>query len=178
MPVKRISKEEKKYGYFITCTVIEWIAIFTSEKYFQVLQESLRFYQQEYNLRIYAYVFMTNHMHILFRCSDAIAFIRDFKKFTTFKIRKLLQKDKRKYIKKLIKNSYSKGKGRSFQIWQSTNMPKKIISEEFLFQKMKYIHSNPVKKGYVRSAEDWYYSSAGWYYGKQDNPIIIDNVHE
>ncbi len=39
-------------------------------------------------------------------------------------------------------------------------MPKMIKSEEYLFQKIRYIHANPVRKQYVKNPEDWVWSSA------------------
>jgi len=36
-----------------------------------------------------------------------------------------------------------------------------IESEHFLWQKIEYIESNPVRKQYVRYPEDWRWSSAG-----------------
>ena len=35
-----------------------------------------------------------------------------------------------------------------------------IKSEEYLFQKIRYIHANPVRKQYVKNPEDWVWSSA------------------
>ena len=35
-----------------------------------------------------------------------------------------------------------------------------------MVQKIEYIHSNPVKRGYVDKAEHWRYSSARDYLGK------------
>jgi len=52
-------------------------------------------------------------------------------------------------------------------------MPKIIETEKFLYQKMEYIHANPVRKNYVAQADYWYWSSA--------NPnceIIADKIWE
>lgn len=34
-------------------------------------------------------------------------------------------------------------------------------------KKVNYIHQNPVKKGYVKEAKDWLYSSAAFYEGDE-----------
>jgi hypothetical protein len=39
-------------------------------------------------------------------------------------------------------------------------MSKLVESEDFFFQKLEYIHNNPVRKQYVVKPEDWYWSSA------------------
>ena len=53
-------------------------------------------------------------------------------------------------------NSNSKG----FQFWQQDNQPIELWSEEVFYQKMNYIHFNPVKAGFVLQPKDWHYSSA------------------
>ena len=61
----------------------------------------------------------------------------------------LLQNDRRKYIIRILENSFSKKEGYENQIWQRENYPELIESEKFLQQKVEYIHNNPVIKGYV-----------------------------
>jgi REP element-mobilizing transposase RayT len=86
--------------------------------------------------------------------------IRDFKSYTTYQMKKLIKTDNRKYIQRLIKNSYSKDKANDFQLWQRENYAVQIVSEKFLDIKINYIWQNPVKKGYVSDPESWFYSSA------------------
>ena len=52
------------------------------------------------------------------------------------------------------------------QLWQSGNHPEEIRAEKFYKQKMQYIHYNPVRAGWVRSEEDYEWSSAGYFYKK------------
>lgn len=169
MPSLRVIKELKTEIYFATFTVVDWADVFTSDKYFEVLIDSLEYCQSHKTLHIYGYVLLTNHMHILFSASDAIAFIRDFKKFTTQACKSLLQDDHRKYLLEVLQS-----KEKQFQLWQSTNYPRQIESDHFFEQKLTYIHNNPVLKGYVISPEDWQYSSASWYQGKRDVPLQIE----
>ncbi len=42
-----------------------------------------------------------------------------------------------------------------------------LQSMEMLTQKIDYIHFNPVKRGYVDKPEDWRYSSARHYVGRE-----------
>jgi len=86
--------------------------------------------------------------------------IARFKRHTTKETKRELEKDNRKYITTLIKNSYSKKQGIDFQIWQRENYPEEIYSDRFRDQKIQYIWQNPVKKQYVLNPEDWLYSSA------------------
>ena len=56
---------------------------------------------------------------------------------------------------------------RQFQVWQEGSHPKAILNMEIMVQKLKYIHYNPVKRGYVNDPLDWWYSSARNYVDKQ-----------
>jgi len=54
-----------------------------------------------------------------------------------------------------------------WQFWQQNNKPIELLNPEMFYQKLNYIHDNPVKAGFVRKAEDWLYSSAIDFYGSK-----------
>jgi REP element-mobilizing transposase RayT len=56
--------------YFVTLTVIDWIDVFTRRYYNDFIIENLAWCQQNANLNIYAYVIMTNHIHMVANVSD------------------------------------------------------------------------------------------------------------
>ena len=149
--------------HFITLTIIEWIDIFTKPEYFQVIIDSLKYCRKNKGFKLYEYVIMTNHIHLIVRAKEGhklSQIISDFKKYTTREILSLLEKDNRRYILNLFKNSFAKKIGYEKQIWQRENYPEVIMSDKFLREKIKYIYKNPVKKEYVVNPEDWLYSSA------------------
>ena len=163
MPSLRINSANENETHFLTITVIEWMDIFTKLEYFQTIIDSLKFCRENKGLLLYEYVIMTNHSHLIVRAKEHYnlsQIISDFKKHTTRQILKILESDNRKYILTLIKNSYSKKLGYNNQIWKRENHAEPIAGERFFFQKVNYIHNNPVKKGFVAKAEDWLYSSA------------------
>ena len=49
-----------------------------------------------------------------------------------------------------------------------------IRSEKWFFQKLNYIHNNPVKAGLVEMPEDWSYSSGRNYINGDHSVIKID----
>lgn len=162
MSSPRVNKEYKDQIHFVTITIIEWIDILTKLEYFEMIIDSLKFCQNEKGLEIYEYVIMTNHLHLIVKAknNNLSQVISDFKKHTTREMFKLLEKDNRKYILNLLKNSFYKKKGYDNQIWQRENYPEIILSDKFFKEKANYIHNNPVKRGFVSKIEDWSYSSA------------------
>jgi putative transposase len=68
------------------------------------------------------------------------------------------------------------GKGNIFKIWQSGSHPEAITTRDFFFQKLNYIHNNPVRKGYVARPEHWLYSSARNYLLNDQAILAVDMV--
>ena len=51
--------------YFVTSSIVEMIPVFTNEKYFQILIDSFKFCQKEKGLKIFFYVLLDNHFHLI-----------------------------------------------------------------------------------------------------------------
>lgn len=181
MPPKRIKQENENAIHFLTITIIEWIDIFTKPEYFHIVIDSLKYCRKNKGLLLYEFVIMTNHLHLIAKAKEGYKLsqiISDFKKHTTKEIIKELEKDSRRYILNLIKNSFSRKKDYQNQIWQRENYPEIIVNENFLSEKIKYIYNNPVKKEYVAKSEDWLYSSARNRTLNDNSVIELDNLNE
>jgi len=154
---------EKGTLHFITLTTVEWIDIFTKPIYKQIIINSLKYCQKNKGLEIYAFVIMTNHLHLivssLLKNISISDILRDFKKFITKGIIKELKNDNRKYISQLLKY-YGKKAKQEYQMRQQGNYPEIIETEKFFLQKLEYIHNNPVKAEIVDKQEVYLYSSA------------------
>ncbi|SDF06094.1 Transposase IS200 like [Mucilaginibacter pineti] len=71
--------------YFVTLTVTDWIDVFTRRIYSDFIIENLNYCQQNKKLNIYAYVLMTNHLHLIANAEDGSLsnILRDFKTYTS-----------------------------------------------------------------------------------------------
>ena len=58
--------------YFVTSTVIDWLDVFTRPLYKKIVIESLEYCQKEKGLDIYAWVLMTNHLHMKVGTRDTV----------------------------------------------------------------------------------------------------------
>ncbi len=157
---------EPTHPHFLTCTVLNWLPIFTRQESVMILIESLKYLQREENLKLYAYVILENHIHLVAQSDDIGRSMRHFKSFTAKEILKLLQKERAHTLLKqfqFYKKSHKKD--RSYQIWQEGYQPKLIQSEAMMMEKIRYIHDNPVKRGFVDETKHWRYSSARDYEG-------------
>jgi hypothetical protein len=50
-------------------------------------------------------------------------------------------------------------------VWQDGYHAEEVFSNKFIYQKLNYIHENPVKDKVVEKAEDYLFSSARNYAG-------------
>ncbi|MBU0975253.1 MAG: transposase [Patescibacteria group bacterium] len=156
MPSLRVPREFNSETFFVTFTVFRWYYIFDRYNRWDLLANSIQYCMKNKDLKLVAFVFMLNHIHLIISSSDVAGFIRDFKKFTSKEMKRNIIETER-HILRLFNNNGS------YQFWQRTNAPKLIDTVDFYEQKLNYIHENPIVKNFVMKPEDWYWSSANKY---------------
>jgi putative transposase len=168
--------------YFLTFRVVNWADIFSRQKYRDIIIESLLFYQKNRGLLIFAYVIMTNHVHVIWKASDnnLSDLIRDFKKYTAKLIINDLKgnyrESRREWLLALFRNQGTyNSRNREFQFWRQYNHAIELNNNLWIDQKINYIHNNPVKAGIVEKPEEFIYSSAK-YFVFGDGMIRIDEL--
>ena len=60
-----------------------------------------------------------------------------------------------------------------YQVWQEGSHPQQIQNDEMLWQKLEYIHNNPVARGYVDDPLHWRHSSARNYAGQPGSIEVV-----
>ncbi|MFQ5706708.1 MAG: transposase [bacterium] len=168
---------EKEAIYFVTCTIVEWLPVFTHGKYFEILIDSLKFCQHHKDLEIYAFVLLDNHLHLVVFGPELSLIVGSFKKFTARQVINSLKKDHKDWLLTELAFYKKRYKTKSdYQVWQEGSHPQLIISDEMLIQKIEYIHYNPVKRGLVDKPEHWRYSSARNYFLGDHSIIEINRL--
>lgn len=61
-----------------------------------------------------------------------------------------------------------------YQFWQNGYHPVELSNVAMVEQRLNYIHDNPVRAGFVLSAEEFMYSSARNYSSKRDCVMEVD----
>lgn len=117
-------------------------------------------------MNIFSYVLMENHIHLIASAEDLSKEMGDFKSFTA---RRIIDHCTDHEMNGLLKNFHHLRKthkhDRDYQVWQEGSHPLQITSDEMMRQKTEYIHSNPLRRGYIDKPSDWRYSSARDYEG-------------
>jgi putative transposase len=157
----KINKDGNAQIYFVTSTIVEWIPVFTCADHFRILIDSLEYCRNKYDMKLYAFVIMENHFHLLAGAKDLSQPMQALKSYTS---KKLLESIKEKRSDWLLNQlAFFKAKHKkesSYQVWQEGYHPQEMQDWDMLKQKIEYIHHNPVRRGYVERPEYWQYSSA------------------
>ena len=150
--------------YFVTSTIVEWLPVFTRRVYFEIMIDTFRYCMHTKALKIYAYVLMDNHFHIMVAGPNLSNIFRSIKRHSARRIVQQAEIDGRDWLLDCIRSNKKTYKRDSLrQVWQEGLHPKYILDNSMARQKINYIHQNPVKAGFVSRPENWRYSSAGNY---------------
>jgi putative transposase len=139
------------------------------------LAEAVNMGREKHCLKVWAYVFMPNHVHLLLYPSDETYSIS--KILLTIKqsvARRILIKARKTDPSQLIQFRTGIG-SKKYRFWQDGGgYDRNIIKRDTLLKTIDYIHDNPVRKGLVKSPGDWKWSSFGDWYDNRQGPVKID----
>lgn len=119
--------------------------------------ETLKTYKEKFQMLIYAYCLMDNHVHLIIDCNG-----QDISK-----IMKGISLSYTQYVNKIYK--------RCGHLIQDRFKSEIIDTDEYILQASKYIHQNPMRANIVEKVSDYKWSSFNIYGGKRDAYDIIDN---
>ena len=158
--------------HYLTFATVGWVDVFTRKSYRDILIESFKYCQKTKGLELYAYVIMSNHVHMIARAKEGYKLsdiLRDFKKHTSKQIIKTIETEsesRREWILRLFLGAGQLNKKNTkYQLWRNDNHPIELSSSKVIDQKLEYIHNNPVESGIVVLPEEYIYSSAKNYTG-------------
>jgi putative transposase len=184
MPVRFQHEQHSNSIYFITFTCYKWLPLFqltnaydTVYKWFDHLNSN--------NIHVLGYVIMPNHVHVLLyfpKMEKSLnTLVGNAKRFMAYEIIKRLEKSKEEAVLERLYSAVKKTekkKGQIHKVFEDSFDAKECHTEKFIFQKLQYMHQNPVSKKWslVNDYKDYQYSSAAFYEaGASGNNIIHVN---
>jgi putative transposase len=177
---ERYKTKDTEKAYFVTLTVVGWVDVFTRKEIKDIIVNSLKYCQQHKGLVLFGWCLMSSHLHLICHTTNNIelsGILRDFKKHTSREIIKFIQQGNESR-KEWLLEFFSKAcehlkREQQFKVWQDGNQPKIIYSPAFFWEKLDYIHNNPVEELIVEKPEDYLYSSARNYADLQGLVSIV-----
>jgi putative transposase len=154
-------------AYFVTLTVVGWVDVFTRKNHKMVIVDALKYCQKHKGLAIIGWCLMHSHLHLIARADRDFTLseiLRDFKKYTAKKIIELIKEEPESRREWLLSHFEEAGKPLkrivNYKFWQDGNHAKVIFSPPFFYEKLNYIHQNPVEEMIVQNPEEYMFSSA------------------
>ena len=158
---------ETDYPYFMTWTIVGWLPVFTRPEATEVIYDSWRHLQRERDFQLFGYVILENHLHLIASAPERSDAVQRSKSYTARQTVDLLERRQAKPLLRGLKALKLRHKTASeHQVWQEGSHAQQIQNDEMMWQKLEYIHNNPVARGYVDDPLHRRHSSACNYGGK------------
>ena len=106
------SIRETQAPHFLTCTVINWIPVFTRPQTVDIILNALQYRQQHNGWKVYGYVILENHLHLVVQADDLLAELPLFKSYTA---RQLIDYLKECHAERVLKQMAFFRKARKFE---------------------------------------------------------------
>jgi putative transposase len=170
------------YLYFVTTTAERHIHIFKRESIIRIILDSLHFLRTSKRMELFVFVIMPNHIHLIGRFSKEHPLsdvMRDFKRHTARQI--ILQLMAKGHTEELgLLQSLNQDNKQKHKVWEDGFDARDIFSQDFLSQKMEYIHYNPCQSHWnlANTPEEYPWSSARYYVLEKSSVIPVDDVRD
>ena len=160
-------KTEPGKAYFMTVTVEGWGDVFTRIEYKEEVVQSLKYCQEHKGLERYAWVVMTNHLHLIAKAGDADVgkVMWAFKSYSAKRMPDDIRSNPKESRRERMASTFEflsrkRKKDSQATFWRTGIHPVELYSYDVICQKVNYIHENPVRAGIVTKPEHYLYSSA------------------
>jgi hypothetical protein len=162
--------------YFVTYSVVEWLPVFVSDSFCNIITNSLSYCHDHKLLRVNAYVIMPTHLHAIVFDSEYDSrrlenTMTDFRKFTGRTLSDICAKHMPRCFTETLRAAAPDDRERRF--WQPSRHPIALETEKFWRQRLDYLHENPCRKGLVLRADLWRYSSAAYYHSDGHSAVDV-----
>jgi putative transposase len=151
--------QESGQSHFVTFSCYRRQPFFDHPTRFQLFVLCLEEMRRRFELCVYAYVVMPEHVHLLLSEPEAV-----------------LLAEALHFLKlSFTKRSRNLPTGESGSFWQKRYYDRNVRDHHEFMEKLGYIHRNPVKRGLVASPEQWKWSSYRHYALRETGVVEIES---
>ncbi len=170
--------DEPGHAHELTFSCYRRYKFLRAERTCQWLVESIAEAREQRNFDLWAYVFMPEHVHLIVRPRNELAGIAPIKKAIKspvgIRAMAFLEMHAPEWLPRLTRRRGTKTE-RLF--WMSGGgYDRNVIEPATLMKMVDYLHMNPVRRGLVDRPEKWKWSSAAWFLGCGEPPLVPDRV--
>jgi REP element-mobilizing transposase RayT len=147
----RTKHEQEHDTWFISFTCFNWIPLFEITQSYDIIYKWIKLIADKYQIKPHAFVIMPNHMHIILRTPDAGVNLNKVmsngKRFMAYELVARLTSANNIIVLNQLSSGCTdreKAKGQLHKAFEPSFDAKPIFTTAFLYQKIDYIHHNPV----------------------------------
>jgi len=146
--------------HFVTGNVLDRRQIFKKTDFCRAFLEELQELRTKRNSKVIAFVLMPEHFHFIANPMDG-----EITQLTG----SLKSLSARRMVELAPQNYFVKDEN---QVWQESFKALPLWSGWMIWQKINYIHANPVRSGLVKTAGDYPWSSFRSFYNDETDPLV------
>ena len=157
-----------EWPQYFSASIRNWLPLLATDKYKNIIIDSLHFMVENKRIELNAFVVMDNHIHLIWQPlpGQSLSSIQlSFMKFSAQQIKFALAIDNPVLLGQFKVNKTD----REYQIWKRKPLSIELDSEKIFLQKLEYIHYNPVKANICNYPEEDHFSSALFYENELDH---------
>lgn len=164
--------------YFWTATIHKWEQLLFEDQFKRVITSSLDYLSSKNLIDVFGFVIMPNHIHLIWRVNKKNgkeSAQGSFLKYTAHEFKKLLI-NRPGFLNRFKVIAVNK----AYEFWQRDPLAINLFNENIAFQKLEYIHNNPLagKWNLANSPENYFYSSASFYEKGEKHFAFLKDIRE
>ncbi|MEL7002330.1 MAG: transposase [Bacteroidota bacterium] len=165
--------------YFYTASIYQWKPLLLNDDYKDIIIRSLSYLVKRRKIVVYAFVIMPNHIHIIWELISLNGKEMPHASFMKFVSHEFLQR-LRTCRSSEFDHYRVEEKSRNYRFWNEKPMSVFLYTPNVIYQKLDYIHNNPVQGKWSLSYGplDYRYSSARFYEDGIDEFGFLSHIGE
>jgi REP element-mobilizing transposase RayT len=181
-PTGHLRKSFMDFGgiYFWTATINGWQCLLRPNHFKDEIIGSLRILSERGKIDVFGFTIMPNHMHLIWRIKERNG--REtpqgsLLKFTGHQFKKMLIEERGyEALRPYAVDAHNK----LYEFWQRDSLAIPLFTRPVAFQKLTYMHHNPLVERWklASTAEEYKYSSARYYATGIDEFGLLKNLNE
>ncbi|MEW5994215.1 MAG: transposase [Candidatus Zixiibacteriota bacterium] len=175
MKNKRVHFNSPGHAHELTFSCYRNRPFLIDEQTCQYLADAVNQARDKHCLKIWAYVFMPDHVHLLlypesedYSMSSVLLTIKQ-------SVARRVLIHVRKHRPALLKQFATGHRSKPYHFWQDGGgYDRNLTNRTAILKAVDYIHNNPVRKGLVSSPGEWKWSSFSDWHDEKPGPIHVD----
>jgi putative transposase len=165
------------HSHSLTFTCFHRKAFLSKDRTRLWLIDALSMARERLHFDIWAYVIMSEHVHVLLYPHQP--------DYSISRILEAIKLPVTRHAKNYLLHNAPEALNQmcdrqpnghnAYRFWQrGGGYDRNLFEPDAIHSEIEYIHNNPVRRGLVEKAEQWRWSSAGWYAGITDVMLMPD----